>query len=115
MAKGELRAEIGRRLRGVREAKGLTLQQVAKRVGGLHQTYIGRAERGMMNLTLDTLERILSALEVEPYEVFSLRTTKGEPAKAPEMELVGNVLARMSPEVRQLYLALARELVGKRT
>jgi transcriptional regulator with XRE-family HTH domain len=113
MRKGELRGEIGRRLRKIRDSKGMTLEEVAGRVG-LHYSYLAKAERGERNLTLETLERILTALEVEPYEAFSVTTAKGDAVKAPQVELIGNLLSRMSPEVRDLYLALGRELTAKK-
>lgn len=37
---------------------------------GLPQPYIGGIERGERNISLDTLERILEALEVSPGEFF---------------------------------------------
>jgi len=115
MDKKGLRSEVGARIRALRESKGLTLEELAKRVGGLHYTYIGRAELGRKNLTLDTLERIMAALEVEPYEMFSVTVAKGgDSARAKDIELAGNILARMDPEVREAFMALGRTLAAKR-
>ncbi len=62
------------RLREIRKAKGLTLQQVAERVkprGTTPQT-IGRLETGARTLTLDWVRRIAEAMEVDPAELLSL-------------------------------------------
>ncbi|RMF74474.1 MAG: XRE family transcriptional regulator [Alphaproteobacteria bacterium] len=62
---------IHARLREVRKRKGLTLQQVAERVppdGTTPQT-IGRLETGARKLTLEWLEKIAKALEVDPAEL----------------------------------------------
>lgn len=55
----EIMEELGRRLRHLRKARGLTLEEVAERTG-LDRTTVGRAERGD-NPTLLTLIRILRA------------------------------------------------------
>lgn len=62
------------RLREMRKAKGLTLQQVAGRVkphGTTAQT-IGRLETGARTLTLTWLHRIAEAMEVAPADLLSL-------------------------------------------
>ncbi len=62
------------RLREIRKAKGLTLQEVAERVkphGTTAQT-IGRLETGVRTLTLDWVKRIAEAMEVDPAELLSL-------------------------------------------
>ncbi|MCB2049117.1 MAG: helix-turn-helix transcriptional regulator [Novosphingobium sp.] len=55
------------RIRDVRREKGLTLAEVAERCSPptTAQT-IGRIETGMRNLSLDWMNRIAAALEVEP-------------------------------------------------
>lgn len=62
------------RLREVRKRKGLTLQQVAERVrphGTTPQT-IGRLETGARKLTIDWLEKIAEAMEVDPAELLAV-------------------------------------------
>lgn len=62
------------RLREMRKAKGMTLQEVAERVkpdGTTAQT-IGRLETGARTLTLSWLHRIAEAMEVDPAELLSL-------------------------------------------
>lgn len=55
----EILEEIGRRLRALREARSLTLQEVADRTG-LDRTTVGRAEHGD-NPTMLTVLRLLRA------------------------------------------------------
>ncbi|GEQ99394.1 hypothetical protein JCM17845_00180 [Iodidimonas gelatinilytica] len=61
------------RLREIRKSKGLTLQDVADRVkpdGTTAQT-IGRLETGVRTLTIDWIDKIAGALDVEPADLFA--------------------------------------------
>lgn len=41
-------------------------EELAERAG-VHRTYVGMLERGEKNVTIYNIERLASALEVEPY------------------------------------------------
>lgn len=62
---------IRSRIREIRKARGLTLQQVADRANTTAQT-IGRLETGMRTLSIDWVERIAGALGADPSELLSL-------------------------------------------
>lgn len=59
------------RIREIRRAKGLTLQQVGERAGTTAQT-IGRLETGMRTLSINWVQRIATALDAEPSALLSL-------------------------------------------
>ncbi len=65
MAEGDLQRQLGLNLRRLREARGLSQEALADLVG-VHRTYMGGLERGERNLTLKSVERIASWLDVEP-------------------------------------------------
>ena len=54
---------VGQRLRAHRQRLDLTQEDLAERAE-LHATYIGQVERGEKNVTLISLEKILSALKI---------------------------------------------------
>ncbi|WP_339847674.1 helix-turn-helix transcriptional regulator [Paenibacillus sp. FSL W7-1088] len=58
-----LRQLIGTRIRAMRNTKGLTQQKLAD-IAGLDYRYIGALERGERNFSIDTLEKVLIALDV---------------------------------------------------
>ncbi|MFB5269362.1 helix-turn-helix domain-containing protein [Paenibacillus enshidis] len=58
-----LRNSVGERIRAIRKARGLTQQQLAE-LSGLDDAYIGSLERGERNFSIDTLEKIISALNI---------------------------------------------------
>ncbi|OKP98720.1 helix-turn-helix domain-containing protein [Paenibacillus sp. P46E] len=65
----DLRNRIGNRVRIIRKIKGLTQQQLAE-LSGLDDAYIGAVERGERNFSIDTLEKIVTALKIQPTELF---------------------------------------------
>ncbi len=72
-----LASHVGARIRLLRKNRGLTQEQLGEKVQQ-PQSYIGAIERGEKNISLDTLERIVVALGVEPGDLFVsyLRRTK---------------------------------------
>lgn len=64
-----LRIAFGRRVRELREERGLSQEQLAERCG-LHRTYVGGIERGERNPSLVNLGRIAGALGVHISELF---------------------------------------------
>jgi transcriptional regulator with XRE-family HTH domain len=65
---GDLQRAVGRNLRAYREALGISQEGFAE-VLGFHRTYTGALERGERNLTLRSLERIASGIEVNPIDL----------------------------------------------
>lgn len=62
---GDLQRAVGRNLRAYRKARGLSQEAFAE-VLGVHRTYMGGIERGERNLTLKSVERIATQLDLEP-------------------------------------------------
>ena len=66
---------VGIRIRNYRQRQGLTQDQLAEK-SGLHNTYIGQVERGEKNITLVSLEKILTALGICFRDFFEGMETK---------------------------------------
>jgi transcriptional regulator with XRE-family HTH domain len=62
---GDLQQAVGRSLRAYRQVRGLSQEAFADELG-VHRTYMGGIERGERNLTLKSLERIASQIDVDP-------------------------------------------------
>jgi DNA-binding XRE family transcriptional regulator len=62
-------AELGRNLRRVRTAAGLTQIALAKR-SGIHRSYVSALEAGQRNPTALTLQRLAEVLGVTPTAFF---------------------------------------------
>ena len=76
---------IRSRIREIRKSKGLTLQDVADRIGTTAQT-IGRLETGMRTLSIKWVRRIAEALETDPGELLAL-------SGAGDIDITGSILA----------------------
>ncbi|MFF2528826.1 helix-turn-helix domain-containing protein [Brevibacillus sp. NPDC058079] len=61
--------QIGKQIRILRKNRGLTQEQLGEKVK-LPQSYIGGVERGEKNISIETLERFILALKVNPSELF---------------------------------------------
>jgi transcriptional regulator with XRE-family HTH domain len=61
--------DIGRRLSEIRGVKGLSQGDIEKR-SGLLRCYISRVENGHTIPSIETLERMAKALEIETYQLF---------------------------------------------
>lgn len=55
-------------LRRLRLNKGLSQEALAERAG-LHRTYVGSVERGERNISIDNMDRLARALDVELIEL----------------------------------------------
>ena len=65
-----MQKQVGHRIRELREARSLTQEQVAEKAG-INGKYFGGLERGEANLTLSTIDKIATALDVPVTELFA--------------------------------------------
>ncbi|AIQ33021.1 transcriptional regulator [Paenibacillus sp. FSL P4-0081] len=77
----DLRNTVGARIRAIRKAKGLTQQQLAE-LSNLDDAYMGAVESGERNFSIDTLEKIVTALKIQPAELFQNKDDLSEPEAA---------------------------------
>ena len=64
----DLAATIGKRIREVRNVQGISLEELSFKAG-LNAAHLGQIERGLRNPTIETLERIATALDVSFYDL----------------------------------------------
>ena len=60
---------LGQRIRNYRTAKGLSQERLAE-LSGCHPTYIGQIERGEKNATIESIEKISTALQISLSQLF---------------------------------------------
>ncbi|RWH17608.1 helix-turn-helix transcriptional regulator [Mesorhizobium sp.] len=64
----DIRKRLGRNLRRLRKAKGLSQEAFADDVG-IHRTYVSDLERGRRNPTITIVEKLAVFLAVRPGEL----------------------------------------------
>jgi len=75
LEKSDILKLVGKRIKEVREAKGISqVELVGKMQGIIDPTNISRIESGRTNPTVFTLFRIAEALEINPSELLNFDT-----------------------------------------
>jgi len=88
--KDEVKTQFGLVVKAWRSRRGFSQEELAGRAG-LHRTYVSDVERGSRNVSLASIDRLASALEVSVAQLFSnLDPAAGEPSPIPA---AGNRLA----------------------
>jgi CheY-like chemotaxis protein len=98
MATADLRALLGATIKSDRSALGISQEELAYRAG-LHRTYISDLERGARNPSIQSIEKIASALQISVSMLFE-QAGSGSQAK----ELVEILLVEDNPRDVELTL-----------
>lgn len=94
---------IGQRIRNYRTQKGLSQEKLAE-LAGCHPTYIGQLERGEKNGTLESVEKITSAMDVSLSQLFDKLGESGNDSIA--SKCYDLVASKTEAEQAQLYKML---------
>lgn len=68
----DLKKLVGERIRSIRINKNLTLHQLSQ-LTGQQASYLTEVEHGKRNISLDSLEKIIHALNISPRDLFDFR------------------------------------------
>lgn len=79
---------VGERIRTLRQIRGLSQEQLALKAN-LNTSFIGQIERGGKKPTIDTLEKIVNALDVSFEDLFKFEMDNG---KEKDMEIIDKVV-----------------------
>lgn len=110
----ELKVLVGRRLRQMRKEKGLTQLVTAERAE-MVDTYLAGVERGERNISLESLEKIVNALDAEPIDAFrfgGLELGKGLDEKRDVIRLLAAFLEERSMAEIELIRKLTRDVMA---
>ena len=93
---------IGQRIRNYRTAVGLSQEKLAE-LSGCHPTYIGQLERGEKNATVESIEKIASALNVSLSKLFEQLGEKDAGDRNIPLECYEFLYAKTTEEQEQLF------------
>ena len=112
--------DIAKRLRELREAKGLSQGDIEARTG-LLRPYLSKVENGHSTPTLEVLEKWAKALDVELYQLFIVGHGQPESRVLPKRIPIGSqertllgLFGQMPTEERALLISLARDMVKRK-
>ncbi|WP_027630384.1 helix-turn-helix domain-containing protein [Ruminiclostridium cellobioparum] len=100
---------VGDRIRILRNEKGLTLEELGDRAG-INATHLGRLERGEKSATVDSLEKIVNALEISFEHLFKYIQPSTENTDNTALSILINKLSTLSVHDQKLLLPLIDDL-----
>ncbi|MGN0526718.1 MAG: helix-turn-helix domain-containing protein [Acutalibacteraceae bacterium] len=95
---------IGQRIRNYRTSQKLSQEKLAE-MSGCHPTYIGQIERGEKNATIESIEKISSALGVSLSQLFE-KLDGSEAADSIALKCYEFVAEKSNKEQEHLYKML---------
>ena len=100
----EISKLIGQRIRNYRTQQKLSQEKLAE-LSGCHPTYIGQVERGEKNATLESIEKIASALNIPLAQLFE-KLGDGEMSDSIPLKCYEFLSANTKAEQEHLYRLL---------
>ena len=101
----EIAKAIGQRIRNYRTARGLSQEKLAD-LCGCHPTYIGQLERGEKNATIESIDKIATALAVSLSKLFDKLGGRDDDSRDIPLECYEFLSAKTKEEQEQLYRIL---------
>ena len=101
----EIAKLVGQRIRNYRMGQALSQEKLAE-MAGCHPTYIGQLERGEKNATLESVEKIASALNISLSKLFEKMGRQEDGTRDIPSECYDFLSAKSKEEQEQLYRIL---------
>jgi len=95
----ELKKNIGKRIKEIRKQRGLSQEKLSEMID-IEQHTLSYIETGNNFFTAETLEKIINALDIEPYELFDFRHHKSPKDLITE---INKMLEANPDKVQEIY------------
>ena len=102
---GEIAKAIGQRIRNYRTKAGFSQEKLAE-LSGCHPTYIGQLERGEKNATIESIDKIATALNVPMSTLFEQLGGQNHGSRNIPLECYEFLSAKTPDEQDQLFKIL---------
>lgn len=99
---------LGQRIRNYRISKGLSQEKLAE-LSGCHPTYIGQIERAEKNATVESIEKIATALSVSLSKLFENLGVEESKTRNIPLECYEFILSKTAQE-QECILAILTEI-----
>jgi transcriptional regulator with XRE-family HTH domain len=101
---------IGTRLRHFRNEAKLTQEEVAFRAG-LHHTYVGQLERGEKNATIESIAKIVAALDISFEDLFRNIIIPTPAAETKSVDECYELIMRLSASEQFVILEILKKII----
>lgn len=104
---------VGERIRSLRKQKGLTQEALSEKAN-IHYSYISGIENADRNISLETLEKIINALDVVPLEIFQFHEVDSREMKEDKkvaLEALNSLLVERNVEEVLTILRVSKEIL----
>lgn len=111
----DLTKRVGMNIRAIRKSQDLTIDELAEKCD-FQSPYLSDVERGERNITLQTLTKILDALEVEPGSVLipeSKSSENHDNIREELLQLLFNTLKDKDENDIRMLLNISNEIFGR--
>lgn len=113
MVESELAARVAERIRELREERGLSIRELARR-STLRPEVVSRSERGVTEVTISSLGKICNALMLDLPSFFDFARVPAPEVRSPDLLRAIKILSALPPErltdvVTGLGLLLGRQ------
>ena len=105
MSMSEIAKAVGQRIRNYRTKAGFSQEKLAE-MSGCHPTYIGQLERGEKNATIESIEKITTALSLPMSKLFEQLGGQDDESKNIPLECYEFLFAKTPDEQEQLFKIL---------
>lgn len=111
----DLTKRVGMNIRAIRKSQNLTIDELAEKCD-FQPPYLSDVERGERNITLQTLTKILDALQVDAGTVLIPENNSGEEQeniKEEILQILFNTLEDKDEDDIRMLLNIANEIFGR--
>lgn len=106
----EISKQLGERIRMFRQNRGLSQEKLAERAN-LNTSFIGQVERGGKKPTIDTLEKIVNALDINFEDLFSFEKSIIKSKDTTIIDKIAFELKGRSPDEQEAIYHIVKQVL----
>ncbi|MCP1136290.1 helix-turn-helix domain-containing protein [Paenibacillus polysaccharolyticus] len=101
---------VGKKIRLYRKARKLTQEELGELLQ-IDYSYLGRIERGEVNITIETLNKIANALNIAPSQLLEEDKKSNDKLKTDILEKIDTTLLSLSTKELEVLHRLIKEAI----
>lgn len=107
---GDLSKHLGNRIRELRKLQNMSQEELALK-SNINPAHLGQIERGFKSPTLDTLEKIIHALNIQAADLFSEYISDDTTKASIYISSMNNLMSSMTARQQEIVLNTINNLI----